>query len=83
MQYALKSVFDRQRPLEGPGNGEFEASSGARYSSSFPSGHAIETFALASVFAHEYSHKPWVQVLTEEILDHLQIGMAMQPVSGN
>lgn len=63
MQLALKSVFDRQRPLESQGNGEFEASSGARYSSSFPSGHAIETFALASVLAHEYPHKKWVQVL--------------------
>jgi hypothetical protein len=51
IQYAMKSVFDRQRPLEGQGNGEFEASTGARYSSSFPSGHAIETFALASVLA--------------------------------
>jgi membrane-associated phospholipid phosphatase len=63
IQYAMKSIFDRQRPLEGQGNGEFGASSGARYSSSFPSGHAIETFALASVLAHEYPHKRWVQVL--------------------
>jgi membrane-associated phospholipid phosphatase len=62
VQLAMKSVFDRQRPLEGQGNGEFEASSGARYSSSFPSGHAIETFALASVLAHEYPHRRWVQV---------------------
>jgi len=132
VQLALKSVFDRQRSLQGQGNGEFEASTGARYSSSFPSGHAIETFALASVLAHEYPHKRWVQVLaysyaagvvgarlaanqhfpgdvmaggaigwfvgdfvygrrhnpaldktptvTEKILDHLQIGMAMQPM---
>ncbi len=63
MELALKSVFDRQRPLEGHGNGEFEASTGPRYNSSFPSGHAIETFALASVFAHEYPHKRWVQIL--------------------
>jgi membrane-associated phospholipid phosphatase len=61
-QVALKSVFDRQRPLQGQGNGEFEASTGPRYNSSFPSGHAIETFALASVIAHEYPHKKWVQV---------------------
>ncbi len=131
-QLALKSIFDRQRPLEGRGNGEFNASSGARYSSSFPSGHAIETFALASVLAHEYPHKRWVQVMaysyaagvvgarlaanqhfpgdvmaggaigwfvgdfvygkrhnpaldktptiTEKILDHVQIGMATQPL---
>jgi membrane-associated phospholipid phosphatase len=131
-QLVLKSVFDRQRPLEGQGNGEFGASTGARYSSSFPSGHAIETFALASVLVHEYPHKRWVKVLaysyaagvvgarlaanqhfpgdvmaggaigwfvgdfvygkrhnpalnkaptiTEKILDHVQIGMAMQPM---
>jgi len=63
VQLALKSVFDRQRPAEGKGNGEFEASSGPRYNSSFPSGHAIETFCMASVFAHEYPHKLWVKIL--------------------
>jgi membrane-associated phospholipid phosphatase len=61
-QLVLKSLFDRQRPLQGQGNGEFESATGARYSSSFPSGHAIETFALASVIAHEYPHKKWVQI---------------------
>jgi len=63
VQLALKSVFDRQRPLQGNGNGEFEASTGPRYNSSFPSGHAIETFALASVVVHEYPHKRWVKIL--------------------
>lgn len=63
VQLALKSVFDRQRPTEGAGNGEFEASTSPRYNSSFPSGHGIETFALASVFAHEYPHKTWVKIL--------------------
>lgn len=29
----------------------------------FPSGHAIETFALASIFAHEYHDKWWVKLL--------------------
>lgn len=62
-QLALKSVFDRERPLEGSGNGRFLSSPGPRYNSGFPSGHAIETFALASVFAHEYPHKRWVQIL--------------------
>jgi len=60
---ALKSVFDRERPLQGHGNGEFWKSTSPRYNSSFPSGHAIETFALASVVAHEYPHKTWVKVL--------------------
>jgi membrane-associated phospholipid phosphatase len=59
---ALKSIFDRQRPLEGQGNGEFWAGK-TRWNSSFPSGHAIETFALASVLAHEFKHKKWVQIL--------------------
>jgi membrane-associated phospholipid phosphatase len=63
IELALKSVFDRQRPLEGAGNGEFWASTSSRWNSSFPSGHAIETMALASVFAHEYPHKLWVQIL--------------------
>jgi len=60
---ALKSIADRQRPTEGNGSGRFEASDRARYNTSFPSGHAIETFALASVVAHEYPHKLWVQLL--------------------
>ena len=59
----LKTVFDRARPLEGNGNGEFGASTSARYNSSFPSGHAYATFAVASVFAHEYRHTTWVKVL--------------------
>jgi len=63
MQLAIKSIADRQRPGEGGGNGRFEASTSARYSSSFPSGHAIETFAMASIFAHEYPHKLWVKIL--------------------
>ncbi len=63
LQLVLKSIADRQRPLEGQGNGEFEASTSARYSSSFPSGHAIETIAMASIFAHEYPHKLWVKIL--------------------
>ena len=56
-------MFDRQRPLQGQGNGEFEASTSPRWNSSFPSGHSIETFTLASVVAHEYPHKRWVQIL--------------------
>lgn len=61
----VKSITDRQRPDEAGsgGAGRFEASSGPRYNSSFPSGHAIETFALASIFAHEYRHTTWVKVL--------------------
>jgi membrane-associated phospholipid phosphatase len=63
VELALKSIFDRERPTENNGNGEFESSTSPRYNSSFPSGHAIETFAMASIFAHEYPHKLWVKLL--------------------
>ena len=63
MQFAMKSIADRQRPNEGNGSGRFEASRAARYNSSFPSGHAIETFAMASILAHEYPHKLWLKIL--------------------
>ena len=52
----LKAVFSRERPLEGSGHGHF-----FRWGhDSFPSGHSIESFALASVVAHEYDSSPWV-----------------------
>jgi len=59
----IKSATDRARPLEGNGNGGFWDSTGSPYNASFPSGHAINTFGVASVFAHEYPHKWWVKVL--------------------
>jgi membrane-associated phospholipid phosphatase len=45
----FKAVTGRQRPLEGNGGGHF-----FHGSDSFPSGHTIESFALASVVAHQY-----------------------------
>ena len=63
VQEAIKSITDRQRPNEGGGEGRFFASNNPRYNSSFPSGHAIQTFALASIFAHEYHDKFWVKFL--------------------
>jgi len=59
----VKSATDRARPLEGNGNGGFWEGKSGVYNASFPSGHAINTFALASVFAHEYHNKWWVKVL--------------------
>src|ERR1700693_5790792 len=53
---AVKLVADRARPLEGDGKGEFESSPNGRWGSSFPSGHAISVWAMASVIAHQYSH---------------------------
>jgi membrane-associated phospholipid phosphatase len=61
VQVAIKSIADRERPLEGTGKGRFFKSADPRYTSSFPSGHSMQTFALASVFAHQYPHKRWLQ----------------------
>jgi len=52
----LKIAGDRARPLEAGGKGRFEDSSSGRWSSGFPSGHAISTWSLASVVAHQYPH---------------------------
>src|SRR5260370_36268969 len=52
----IKVATDRQRPLEGNGNGTFWASNESHLNSAFPSGHAINSWALASIVAHEYSH---------------------------
>jgi len=51
---AAKLVTHRERPLEGNGNGNFMGGSGSVWNSSFPSGHAINSWALASIVAHEY-----------------------------
>ena len=58
----LKIATDRARPLEANGRGGF-GDSPSRLNSSFPSGHALNTFALASIFAHEYPHKTWLKVV--------------------
>src|SRR5579872_3247813 len=47
--YLLKEITQRQRPLEGNGNGNF-LSGGA----SFPSEHSAIAWSIASVWAHEY-----------------------------
>jgi membrane-associated phospholipid phosphatase len=58
----LKLAADRARPTEGNGKGQFENSPNGRWSSGFPSGHAINTWALASVIAHQY-HPAYVKVI--------------------
>jgi len=50
----VKTATHRERPLEGSGNGSFWSEQGTVLNSSFPSGHAITSWALASVVAHEY-----------------------------
>jgi membrane-associated phospholipid phosphatase len=57
---ALKTTSQRQRPPEDHSSGEFFAGG-----SSFPSGHAISAWSLATVIAQEYGHhRPLVQVGT-------------------
>jgi membrane-associated phospholipid phosphatase len=54
----LKAATGRQRPMEGDGGGHFFHGSDA-----FPSGHTIESFALASVIAHQYHDNKAVVIL--------------------
>lgn len=60
----LKGITQRQRPTEGNGSGSFLSGKGRVWNSgsSFPSGHSIQTWALASVIAHEYSRSHIVPV---------------------
>jgi membrane-associated phospholipid phosphatase len=58
---AVQLIAERQRPLQGTGQGNFFQTSGL--DNSFPSGHAILTWTAASTIAHEYP-KPWVEWLT-------------------
>ncbi|HET6841819.1 MAG TPA: capsule assembly Wzi family protein [Candidatus Angelobacter sp.] len=58
----LKFSTQRQRPLDGSGQGKFFASSSLT-NSAFPSNHAILAWAVASVISHEYPGIP-TQILT-------------------
>src|SRR2546422_11734825 len=52
----LKEVFRRNRPDE-KNPGDFWGGG-----TSFPSGHAIQVWSIASLLAHEYKHKPIIAV---------------------
>jgi len=54
----LKEVFGRRRPWENQGPHHFEPFSGAE---SFPSGHSMRAFTLASVMASHY-RRTWVKI---------------------
>jgi len=56
MSLAVKVATNRQYAYHTSPHAEFWE--GGR---SFPSGHAATSFAFASVVAHRYPHKPWVQ----------------------
>ena len=57
---AAKATFARQRPYTGTGEGKFF--SGNWTNGSFPSGHSMFTWTMASVVAHEY-HQLWLRLL--------------------
>ena len=54
----VKAAAGRQRPFEGDGGAHFFHGGAA-----FPSGHTLESFALASVIAHQYSSNKVIVVL--------------------
>ena len=56
----MQFIAGRQRPGEGNGHGDFFKH--PMINTSFPGGHAMFTWAMATVVAHEYS-QPWVRVL--------------------
>src|SRR5262249_13934295 len=56
----MQLIGAMQRPDEGNGNGDFGKHHAIN--TSFPGGHAMFTFAMATVLSHEYPQK-WVQVL--------------------
>ena len=58
----IKLVANRARPTESDGKGHFLDSPNGAWNSSFPSGHAVNTWALASVIAHEYP-RPVVKIV--------------------
>ena len=57
---AAKAVFARQRPYTGVGEGKFF--SGNWSNGSFPSGHSMFTWTIASTVAHEY-HPLWLKLV--------------------
>lgn len=57
----MQLIFARQRPGEGNGHGDFFKHHAVN--TSFPGGHAMFTWAMASVLADEYP-KPWARVLS-------------------
>jgi membrane-associated phospholipid phosphatase len=56
MYGVMKAVFQRQRPYTGVGEGKFF--SGNWTNGSFPSGHAMFAWTIASTVAHQYHSVP-------------------------
>ena len=64
VQTVLKDATMRVRPIRYPASGWFATSSSPtayiRGNGSFPSGHSIEAFAVATIIARRYGNHRWV-----------------------
>lgn len=65
----LKDIDRRKRPMDFPANGDFSNSwfqgkaGGLQGNGSFPSGHTIAAFSIATVVARRYGNHKWVPFL--------------------
>lgn len=65
---ALKEITQRARPLDGIERSEFFDGG-----SSFPSGHSTQAWAVATVIANEYKHRPAVQIAAYGIASAISV----------
>ena len=71
---ALKLATDRQRPYVPPGTGRFWPDDVYTLSSSFPSGHAAATWAVARVMVEETPGHPWLHALFYGLAAGVSVG---------
>ena len=65
---AVKQLTNRRRPVALDGSAGFWNGG-----DSFPSDHASTTFAVATVFAYEYRHHPWVPVVAYTVASSVAV----------
>lgn len=70
----MQLLAARQRPDVGNGNGDFWKNHSIN--TSFPGGHAMFTFAMATVVSHEYRQK-WVQALAYSVATTVTVSRFM------
>jgi membrane-associated phospholipid phosphatase len=70
----MQLIAARERPDEGRGGGRFLVQ--RSFNTSFPAGHPMFTWTMASVVAHEYP-KPWVQALAYGAAGSLSVARIM------
>jgi membrane-associated phospholipid phosphatase len=64
VENVIKVATRREWPLEGAGDDDFWSEKASFCNASFPSGHAINSWALAAVVAHEYPHLLIMPIVT-------------------